>query len=123
MIEFEYDYEDATRALIELSEDIKGEVEKVLEESFAKVIKEAQSVHRFRSKTGRLVSAVQSEVNGYTAKAFIDDRLAPYGGFIHDGFKSWSPDPFLEDAFRRNSPELDRAIDASIARTIQRLGL
>jgi len=123
MIEFEYDYEDATRALTEFSKDIKDEVEAVLEETFKKVVKEAQSVHRFRNRSGRLVSAVQAEIKGYTARAFIDDGLAPYGGFIHDGFKTWAPDPFLADAFQRNASSIDRAFETSISRVIQRLGL
>lgn len=123
MIEFDFDYQEAVSALEDFSEEVEDEVEGALEKSIKKVADEARIVHRFRSRTGRLQSAVQTETQGYSARAFINDGLAPHGKHIHDGFKSWTPDPFLEDALRRNESSIGNELESAVSRAITKSGL
>lgn len=123
MIEFDFNYEEAVSALDDFSDEIEDEIEGALDKSIKKVADQARAVHRFRSRTGRLKSAVQTEVQGYSARAFIDDGLAPHGKHIHDGFKSWAPDPFLEDALRRNELSIGTEIESAVSRAITKSGL
>jgi hypothetical protein len=123
MIEFDFDYEDAVNALDDFSDEIEDEIEGALDKTFTKIADEARIVHRFKTRTGRLKSAVQTEVQGYSARAFINDGLAPHGKYIHDGFKSWAPDPFLEDALRRNELSIGNDIESAVSRAITKSGL
>lgn len=122
-IEVIIDSKDALRALSTFTEDVSDEIKKSLDSEFTDIVKEAKQIHRFRNRTGRLLSAVQKEIKGYTASALIQDGRAPHGKFIHDGFKSWAPDPFLEDAFRRNERGLIKALSDSVEKLIKKLRL
>lgn len=123
MVELEIDYEEAVSALDKFSNDIDEVVEKATEDVMEKIVEDAKRTHRFRTRTGTLESAVQKEIKQYTASVFIDNALAPYGTYIHEGHRSWAPDPFLEEAFRRHQSELDSCIQSAIDHLIKKLNL
>ena len=51
---------------------------------------------------------------------FVDLKEAPYGQFIIKGFKSWTSDPFLNNAIDANETwihtTIEKAVDAAITR-------
>ena len=90
-------------------------VERVLSLGVSKMQRYAETHHRFNSRTGTLVSAISSQVYGLSGRLYIDDFLAPYGHYVHNGQRSWSPDPFITDAFDALSGELARDIRDTVA--------
>lgn len=58
----------------------------------------AKSHHRFQSRTGSLVEAIMSESYGLSGRVYIDDLIAPYGVYVHEGQRTWAPDQFIYKA-------------------------
>ena len=61
-----------------------------MSESVKQVRDLAMMRHRFVSRTGALVKSVKSEVDfndtdGIAGRVFLDESVAPYGKFVHDG--------------------------------------
>lgn len=52
------------------------------------VQEEAQEQHRFTTKTGQLERAIDTTmIDNTTAMVFVDESVAPYGPFVHQGTK------------------------------------
>lgn len=115
--------EEALRALDSFSKDIEKEILLELEKEFKLVVDKAKRVHRFTTRTGRLERATLTDVQGKTVRALIDDALAPYGKYIHEGFKTWSSDPYLEEKFDQDESKIIVELEKAIDRVITRLGL
>lgn len=68
----------------------------------ASVIRSAKTNHRYKRRSGDLQKATkQFEESSNTFGVHIDETIAKYGQYIHDGFKTWASDPFLTKAFNR----------------------
>jgi len=102
-------------------------VKKDIDQISDKIIKEAKTSHRFKSRTGNLVEATKKElgIDRDSLKAIykIDDVKAPYGKYIHEGFKSWAADKYLENAVERNKKEIIDAAEKGINEAISKAGL
>lgn len=66
------------------------------------IVKDANRQHRFKPQSGNLERSIKYRIS-ITPKRiisflFLDNRIANYGKYIHNGFKSWKPDPFLFNA-------------------------
>lgn len=68
--------------------------------------KYAKTHHRFKSRTGSLIDSISSEVYGLTGRVYIDDFIASYGVYVHEGQRSWAPDQFIYGAVSRMLPDL-----------------
>lgn len=88
----------------------------VLGSYISRITRRAKILHRFRSRTGNLVSAIESEMYGLSGRVYIDDMLAPYGKFVHNGQRTWAPDPFIYDAVAELEDELSIALKATLAK-------
>ena len=85
----------------------------------------AKQNHRFKTRSGDLLRSVQSGVEDMGLSGFVElnDAIAEHGKYIHDGFKSWAPDPFVEQAFTSgaNMDMIEDKLSAAIDRMIDEL--
>lgn len=59
----------------------------------------ARSNHRFESRTGNLERAIKNNKTADGGSVYVDESIAPYGKYVHDGHRSWAADNFIEDNF------------------------
>ena len=89
---------------------LKETVEKVSKD----IILEAKAQHRFTARSGNLERSIKNQIKAEPNKILsifhLDHRIANYGKFIHEGFKSWKPDKFLEDSFNKHINMLKKAL-------------
>lgn len=71
---------------------------------------DAKTNHRYKSRTGNLTRATKVNRIKDQIRAFIDDTQAKYGKYIHSGFKQWAPDPFIDNAIKKNRDLIERII-------------
>ena len=81
---------------------LKDTIEKVSMD----IVLEAKAHHRFESRSNNLEKSIKNKIktgaNKISSSFYFDNRIANYGKFIHEGFKSWKPDKFLEDSFNKH---------------------
>ena len=75
-----------------------------------KMEQDAKAQHRFQSRTGSLVEAIKEETYGLQGRVYIDDLIAPYGVYVHEGQRSWAPDQFIYKAVDRNLSRLKMSL-------------
>lgn len=64
----------------------KRRLRQAVKESTLTVAEYAQDNHRFKSRTGQLERAVTTEMTSDLSGAvFLDEGVAPYAGFVHNG--------------------------------------
>jgi hypothetical protein len=71
--------------------------------------------HRYTHRTHNLRNSTKVDnkfryYQGLT-EAYIDGSVAEYGKFIHDGFSSWQPDPFMTNAIENNLGAIESIFD------------
>lgn len=63
---------------------------------------DAKANHRFTARSGNLERSIIPEVirtnDNIIGMVFLKDEIALYGKYIHNGFRSWRPDPFLKNS-------------------------
>jgi predicted component of type VI protein secretion system len=117
------DAEEVLRDLSRLPDKIDEEIESALESLMPRIEQYAQRNHRFNSRTGTLVSSIRSEVKSLLADLYIDDSVADYGVYVHEGHGSWRPDKFLDGAIRAFDREINTTIEKAAERAIRESGL
>jgi hypothetical protein len=100
--------------------DINIPVNKAFIRLMPLIEQEAKNSHKYQSRTGRLSRATSVRTERDMLQGYINDHLAPYGKYIHDGFKSWSPDPFIEQAIINNITTIDSIIDEEITKYLEK---
>jgi len=108
------EFDKIITALHALPDAIRSELESELKGIAAVIENEAKSTHNFVSRTGRLESSVTVDYTDTGIRAYLDTGVAPYAGYIHDGTKYISPDPFLERAFTAHVGDIDAAIGRAV---------
>jgi len=106
------------KALDKFTETLDSELEISLRASFFNMEGLAKYQHRYKVRTGRLQSATRAMVRDLVGDLYIDDAIAPYGVYVHEGHHNgaWAPDRFINDALRNGEPALMRSIDNAIKR-------
>jgi hypothetical protein len=116
------DFKDVSDSLDKLSDTLPEAVIDAIDDVASKIQRTAKTNHRYTRRTGRLAAAVKRETTDDSVTIYIDSALADYGKYIHDGFKSWSPDTFIDDAYAAHERDLSAAIDRAVDDTIKKLG-
>lgn len=120
------DAKEVTKGLDKISKSLDDEITKELEKISNKILKEAKNNHRFKSRTGNLLAATKKELgidkNSINEVFKIDDIKAPYGSYIHEGFRGWSADKYLENAVVRNEDNMEKAVEKGIDNAIKKAG-
>jgi len=85
-------------------------------------ISQARQQHRFTTRTGNLVKSTKYKMSRRDSAVnfYIDNAKAVYGKFIHEGFKSWRPDRYLQKAVTKNMPKMYRDIKLAIDKVIRK---
>lgn len=114
------DLRGVPEALEKLSGTVHQKVVKSAIRDFLYAVqRNARATHRYTRRTGNLERAVKVSTTKDGGSVYIDDGQAPYGKFVHNGQRSWAPDPFLYDAVEMNEDDLDRKIDAAIDQALK----
>lgn len=103
-------------------EEILQEELNIAGERIAKLVEDyARANHRYITRTGNLENstyATYSEQNGL--EVFTDLVAADYSEYIISGFKTWSPDPFLDNAIEATSVEAEAEMEVAFDRAWER---
>lgn len=90
-------------------------------EAMANVATRAALTHRYITRSGMLDRSIQSEVDatGFVGRVYLEPGIAAYGQYIHEGFKSWAPDRFLNESLQANTDDIvekiQDAVNAAVA--------
>ena len=127
MVKVSLNVNQSVRALKKFSDVLDYELHDSLEREMHKVQAYSRSIHRFRHRTGRLRTAIQSEVKELTGYALIN-KTVDYGVYVHEGHHigrpgQWLPDRFLNNAVKDLKPEIEAGLGAAIVRAKKRAGL
>jgi len=99
--------------------DIEEGLAEALKTASTLISNEAKSNHRYRSRSGNLKRATKTKSTKESIQAYIDEAMARYGKYIHNGSRSWAPDEFVEDAIKNNLDKIDRLIADSIDKKLE----
>lgn len=122
-------------------EDLCGKLPAVVEHAAMRAAKAelstvqyiAKAVHRFQSTSGRrptgryyknthrLERSVQVEMTDTGGRVYLDEGIADYGIYVHEGQRSWSPDQFVYDAFEAQKDDIVTGIGEAVAIAITEL--
>jgi Icc-related predicted phosphoesterase len=108
--------------LVKPPKDFSSDIDKAIDQSMKELENELeQSIktnHKYISRTGNLQNASKVDVNKYSLKAYIDNKIADYGKFIHSGTKFISPDPFVTENMESKQEKIIQTITKNINRSI-----
>lgn len=89
-------------------------LKEVIEKVSNDVVLEAKAQHRFTSRTNNLERSIKNKIETTRRKITsifeLDNKIANYGKYIHKGFRSWKPDPFLENSFSKHIAMLKKSL-------------
>jgi hypothetical protein len=124
MLDVTVDSKQVEDGLNRLSSTLESSVvQKAVQPVLKQIQVEAQRHHRYTRRTGRLERSIRSTMNRTGGEVFIDDSMADYGKYVHEGFKSWNPDKFLYQAAEKYDKVLDVAVEKAIDDDIKQAGL
>jgi hypothetical protein len=81
--------------------------------------KHARPTYRLRDSTETYLAPG----NELTSGVFLNDQMAPYGKYIHEGFKSWKPDRFLNLSLQMQETEIIQGLQEAINRGLMGLNI
>ena len=112
------------------TKDAPAIINRALADNARGTINEARSVHRHHTRTGNLRKSTRwtMDYRGnsrgiYAVIYYIDNGLASYGKWIHDGTRKWAADKYLYEAVTRNFFQAQRQLWATYKRLISSKGL
>lgn len=93
----------------------------------------ARTTHRFMSTPGRrptgryyrnsghLEDSIRVKIESDGGRVYLEESIADYGKYVHDGQRSWAPDPFVYDAFESQKDEIISDLSYNIAQAIKEM--
>jgi hypothetical protein len=99
-----------------LDEKVTSALRKELKQQLSELNVYARKNHRFRAHTGMLEKSITTEMdgNGLVGEVGLDDSIAYYGKYVHEGHHSWAPDRFLNDALDKRAPYIEEGVKRAI---------
>ena len=110
MVSVSIDSEAVQKKLKKIVDKFTPEVQDNFEKVNIKAVYYARRYHRYKKRTGNLARATDSKQEGMVNTLYINDSMAPYGEYVHDGQRSWAPDKFLLKAFLKYKKEYIKAV-------------
>lgn len=111
-----------SESLRRISHNFYHDAFEIIVAGMTNTVLEAKATHRFCPQTGNLERSILSDVKRcgkeIVGKVYLEDSIAVYGKYIHRGFKSWTPDPFLETAKDKYFPQIKSAIEAKLKQLV-----
>lgn len=89
-----------------------------------RLLNDAQTDHRYKHKTHKLKNATKVREKtylggGFDVELYVDESKADYSKYIIRGHGSWTPDSFIENAYKKNKDWIEKqiqdALDGSIS--------
>ena len=117
--------EKVLRAISELPPFIKHDINVALNRVLPEMSIYAKNHHRYKNRTGRLTSAIRSEVRELTGELIMDGGIAGYGVYVNEGHHkgAWPPDEFIYKAAEALEEKLDKELSLAIDKAISTQGL
>lgn len=123
MLKIDCDPSPVTNALNKSVRDMPGTFTRINGLMGARAVAVARMRHRYSSRTGTLRNAIQSSADANAATVEINSTIAPYGGYVHEGQRSWKPDQFVPEAINATIPENLSELEHEFANSLRRNGL
>ena len=89
---------------------VRDSVSQITEYWVKKLKSTSKNRHRFISRTGTLVSSIESEMYYLSGKVYIAESVAPYAKYVYRGQRSWAPDRFIHNAYNDLEPKMSDSI-------------
>jgi len=100
---------------------LKTELTKAQTDISNRLLLTAKNDHRFTSRSGRLISAIK--IKGSLDKGlelYLDENIADYGRYVHDGQKSWKRDSFIEHSLKVNDAWIQQRLNLAVSNAVNR---
>lgn len=114
---------EVSESIKRISRSFNNDAFEIISNGMTDTVLEAKATHRFTARSGNLERSVISEMKrsdkDIQGSVLLKDSIALYGKYIHNGFKSWSPDPFLRISTEKFFPLIINEIKAKIEQLIQ----
>lgn len=85
------DFQSTMDGMKNLSRDVSNVRDRFLTKAGTDIKIHALEHHRFQSKTGSLLGAIDFTVKGDVVEISVDLAKAPHATFVHDGTGLWGP--------------------------------
>ena len=124
-IKFEIDGAKVLAALERAPNAFKKQTRLAFKKQMTKIQRDAKLNHRFQTHSAKLEKSIRTEVDpdGAWGRVYLEEGIAPYGKWVHDGHGSWKPDKFINQAFRKNKANLILALQRATEVGIKKAGL
>jgi hypothetical protein len=123
MVKVTCDPSPVENALNNTVRDLPGTFTTIHSQMGTRAVAAARMRHRFSSRSGALSSAVQSSADKDAATVEINAVSAPYGTYVHNGQRSWKPDPFVLNAIVATTNDNLHDLEKEFANSLRRNGL
>ena len=97
----------------QIRQGISNGIEKVM----PKLEAYAKTNHRYVNQTGNLTNSISTRKLEMGLSLFAD---ANYASYVHDGQRSWTPDPWIADTIKNNEDLIIKTIEEEIAKELKR---
>ena len=92
------------------------------------IVQTARTNHRFKSRSGHLAESMKTKVSSDGMSMVVSagsDLATQYAEYVHNGFKTWAPDKFLETPFmeKYSSGEMAKTMREAIISAMKKAGL
>lgn len=123
-LKIEVDKKQLLAALAKSPETLEKNIGIALKEEMVSVVEESRNTHRFVTRTGMLDRSQQvRQLAPMTVEGFLDEGIASYGVYVHEGHGTWAPDRFLFDSFTRHEDQFVTAVENAINKSFKEAGL
>jgi hypothetical protein len=124
MVSAKVDASSVLKGLEKFRASIGDAIDRALINGGASISKEAKENHRHTARSALLEGSVKGSVSGGVLTMTLDpSNSLPYAKYIHQGFKSWQPDPFMFEAVDKKAPSIGKSIEQAIDQEIKKAGL
>lgn len=133
-VDIKVDSSKVLAALALLPKESKKELRVSVGNEMVRVQKQAAKVHRYKTRSGNAAKSMEVEVSpdGHVGSVKVTTVPAPYARRLHEGGKGLKdklgrrmtnrPDPYLDNAFDRRIPDIEKAFAKGIENAIRSAG-
>lgn len=115
---------------INIPRDLSSKFNKLLDDELKKAneiisklfLDYARTNHDFKSRSGKLVSAIKVKGTLQTGLSlYVDLKVADYGEHIINGFGTWNADNFIEETLVKNEDKINKIINTAVNSAVSRM--
>ncbi len=112
-------------AFLRFPDEIANFVRPAMKEAMVLVATRASLTHRYTTRSAMLDRSIQTDVDqsGFSGRVYLEPGIANYGVYIHEGFKSWAPDKFLNEALEFHESDVVTLLEDAVNAALTSVGL